>query len=481
MKSLQSKVIACGFLATCLLSYGLSSKNQGRSNYSKDQINHLTEEAYQFLYPAVLMDVTRRRMTNVEYFDGKKPLAPENQFGHFRAFPPLSFKGVVRPNFDTLYSQLWMDLSKEAYVLTVPDSDKRYYLLPALDFYTDVFASPGWRTTGTGAQTFLYTGPGWQGKVPEGMVQVASPTNKAWMIGRVQTNGPEDYAAVRQFQDGLKFVPLSQYKNRNYRAPKGKVDKSYDRKTPPMEMVDNMSAKDFFTYGAKLMAEQRPRKVDLDIVLRMKNIGITAGKINYNNISSKYRNSLDGAPERAQKAMKNRAATMGRKVNGWALIEKEAMGVYGIDYLQRAAIALIGLGANSKADAIYPQLHVDSKGKKLNGSNFYKLHFNKNELPPTATFWSLTLYDSKGFAVPNKYNKATISSWMPLKYNKDGSLDLYFSSNPPKNKEFAANWLPAPKNGVFNLTLRDYAPQVFGKNKNWTPPPLVQMQSSQAH
>ena len=113
------------------------------------------------------------------------------------------------------------------------------------------------------------------------------------------------------------------------------------------------------------MAEQRPRKVDLDIVLRMQSVGIKAGNLNYNNIPSKYRNSLDSAPDRAQKSMKNRVATMGRKVNGWSLIEKEAMGVYGIDYLQRAAVAMFGLGANPKADAIYPQLHVDSKEESL--------------------------------------------------------------------------------------------------------------------
>ena len=278
----------------------------------------------------------------------------------------------------------------------------------------------------------------------------------------------------------MKFTPLSQYKNPSYQPPRGVVYSSVDMKTPPMEIVDNMSAKDFFTYGARLMAEQKTHATDFDVLARMKSIGLKPGKLNYDSLPYKAKKSLNSAPKRAQLTMLDRQKNMGTKVNGWSLIRKETMGVYGNDYLQRATIAMIGLGANPRSDAMYPQLHVDSKGRKLNGSNVYKLHFEKKQLPPTATFWSITLYDKQGFAVPNKYNKATVSSWMPLTYNKDGSLDLYFSSKPP-SKKFMANWLPAPQNGIFNLTLRDYAPQLFGKNKNWVPPPLIKLQSSQAH
>ena len=129
-------------------------------------------EAYVYLYPLVLMDITRLQMTNFEKWDGKSPSAPINTFGHFRAFPPLDFKTVVRPNFDTMYSILWMDLTVEPMILSIPDSQGRYYLMPALDMWTDVFAVPGWRTTGTKAGDYAYCPPGWDGKLPKGVHRV---------------------------------------------------------------------------------------------------------------------------------------------------------------------------------------------------------------------------------------------------------------------------------------------------------------------
>jgi hypothetical protein len=54
--------------------------------------------------------------------------------------------------------------------------------------------------------------------------------------------------------------------------------------------------------------------------------------------------------------------------------------------------------------------------------------------------------------VANSLNRFAVSSWMPFKYNPDGSLDLYFqNASPGADKE--PNWLPAPK-GPFNLTMR---------------------------
>ena len=124
------------------------------------------------------------------------------------AFPDASFTDVVRPNADTLYSTLWYDVSRDPLLISVPDSRGRYYLLPMLDMWTDVFAAPGARTSGTAPQIIALVGPRWQGALPEGVQLIRSPTAMGWIIGRTQTNGPDDYDHVHHFQDGLRAVSL---------------------------------------------------------------------------------------------------------------------------------------------------------------------------------------------------------------------------------------------------------------------------------
>ena len=147
------------------------------------------------------------------------------------------------------------------------------------------------------------------------------------------------------------------------------------------------------------------------------------------------------------------------------------MGVYGNYYLKRAMVAQLGLGANLPEDAIYPMNLADASGKSLDGTHQYTLHFDKGATPPVGAFWSITLYDPEGFPVANPLNRFAISSWMPLKYNADGSLDLYFQHDTPgKDKE--ANWLPSPA-GPFNLTMRLYAPASDALTGKWNPPAVV--------
>ena len=121
-------------------------------------------EAYIYGYPLVTMEMTRRVMTNVA--EAGEKYAPMGQLTNMRQYPDASFKDVTAPNADTLYSVAWLDLSKEPYVLSLPDEKGRYYLMPMLSGWTDVFQVPGTRTTGTKAQKYAITGPGWQGMRP---------------------------------------------------------------------------------------------------------------------------------------------------------------------------------------------------------------------------------------------------------------------------------------------------------------------------
>lgn len=180
------------------------------------ELEAVAEEAYIFGYPLVLMDVTEKVMSNVTKPMGKA--APVNQFGHIREFPNPEFKEVVRPNADTLYSIAWLDLSKEPLILYLPDTRGRYYLMPMLDAWTNVFASPGKRTTGTKEGSFAIVGPGWQGALPEGVKKIQSPTNMVFIAGRTQTNGKADYAAVHAIQNQYTLTPLSSW-GKKYTPP----------------------------------------------------------------------------------------------------------------------------------------------------------------------------------------------------------------------------------------------------------------------
>lgn len=439
---------------------------------TEEEAHAIGVDAYLYFYPLVTMELTRLQFTNVE--PGKEPFkGPMNTFVNVPTYPPAEMRTVVRPNFDTLYSAAWLDLTKEAMVVSVPDTGGRYYLLPMLDVWTDVFASPGWRTTGTQAGNFLVTPPGWTGTVPTDFTRIDAPTPYVWIIGRTKTDGPADYDAVHKIQAGFKITPLSQWGKPP--APVAvKIDPSVDMKTPPKIQVDTMPASKFFAYAAELLKLQPPHITDQPIIARLKRIGFEVGKsFDIDKVDPAIVKALETAPEDAQKLMAWKMPTLARVANYWSM-NTDTMGVYGNYYLKRALVAQAGLGANVPEDAIYPLNLGDDTGKPLDGNNKYTIHFDKGTTPPVEAFWSITLYDPQGFQVTNPLNRFALSSWMPFKYNPDGSLDLYFQNESPgTDKE--ANWLPASK-GPFNLTMRLYAPKSDALTGKWNPPPVVKVQ-----
>jgi hypothetical protein len=457
---------------TALAVAGVVSAAKAEPQITEQQAEAIAVNAYIYFYPLITMDVTRRQSTNIE--PGKEfGKGPMNEFVNVPAYPPGDFKGVVRVNFDTLYSIAWLDLSAGPMVVSAPDTHGRYYLLPMLDMWTDAFASPGWRTTGTEAGNFLITPPGWSGDTPEGMTRVAAPTPIIWIIGRTKTDGPRDYEAVHKIQAGYKAVPLSEW-GKAAKPVAFKLDPTVDMKTAPKIQVETMPAKRFFAYAADLLKVHPPHITDQPMVAELKKIGIEPGKsFDLDKADPAVREALEKAPHEALRLMAWKVPTLARVVNGWSM-NTDTMGVYGNYYLKRAIVAQLGLGANSPEDAIYPLNLADETGKPLDGVNNYTLHFEKQNLPPVSAFWSVTLYDSQGFQVPNALNRFAVSNWMPFKYNADGSLDLYFQNESPgADKE--ANWLPAPK-GPFNLTLRMYAPKSDALTGKWNPPPVMREQ-----
>lgn len=380
-------------------------------------------DAYIYFYPLLSMDLTRKQSTNIG--PGKEfGKGPMNTFVSVREYPPADLKVVVRVNFDTLYSSAWLDLTREGQVVSAPDTDRRFYLLPMLDMWTDVFASPGWRTTGTKAGNFLVTPPGWKGTVPMEMTHLQAPTPYVWIIGRTKTDGPKDYAAVHKIQDGYRVTPLSDW-GKQAKPVAVKIDPSVDMKTPPKVQVDTMAAGKYFAYAAELLKLHPPHSTDQPIIAEMKKIGIEAGKsFDIKKLDPVVRTALEEAPVTGKELMKWKLPTLARVANGWSM-NTDTMGVYGNYYLKRAIIAQQGLGANLPEDAIYPLNLTDDAGKPLDGANKYMIHFEKETMPPVNAFWSITLYDREGFQARNVLNRFAVSSWMPFKLNADGSLDLY--------------------------------------------------------
>ena len=314
----------------------------------------LSHEAYVYLYPLVTMEITRRQSINKDAAT-HPPFGPPNQFHHLRAFPAAEFRAVVRPNFDTLYSSAWIDLSDGPVVVSTADTQDRYFMLPMLDMWTDVFANPGKRTTGTSAESFVLVPPGWSGDVPSG-TRIDAPTAWVWVIGRTQTNGPADYAAVNAVQDGFGITAA--------RRREFAVDPDQDITTEALRLVNGLSAVDFFTLACETMMQNPPHSTDFSILNRIAQIGIVPGQP-FDPGAAEAGELQAGAADGLQ-AIHDAVTHVGQPHNGWAVIA-QTIGVYGNAYVRRAAVALAGLGANPSEDAIYPLLLFGADGKPTTG------------------------------------------------------------------------------------------------------------------
>jgi hypothetical protein len=439
------------------------------------EAREIAVEAYMYAYPMVTMEITRRVMTNVEKPAGSK--APMGQFARLRAYPAVDDRSVTAPNADTLYTLAWLDVSKEPWILSIPDMKDRFFLFPMLDMWTNVFQDPGKRTTGTKAQKYAITGPGWSGTLPAGVTEYKAPTNIVWVLGRIYCTGtPEDYKAVHALQDQVSAVPLSAY-GKPYTPPPGKVDPAIDMKEP-REQVNAMDGAAYFKLFAELLKTNPPAADDAPMVAKLAKIGIVPGQdFDAAKLDAAVAKGIAAAPKPAQEKISSlkEAVVVGdaKLENGWMFFSKT--GLYGTGYRNRALITWYGLGANRPQDAVYPTSEGPELLKKYSGANRYVMRFAKGDLPPVNGFWSITMYDKDYFFVPNTINRYTVSQRSKLKANPDGSVDIYVQHDSPgKDKE--QNWLPAPA-GEFVLMMRLYWPKETPPSildGTWKPPEVRQ-------
>jgi hypothetical protein len=443
---------------------------------SDPEVRKIAEQAYLFAYPMVLMELTRRGMT----LDGSPELI--NHFNHVPVFPDDRFRQVIRPNADTLYSGAWLDLSKEPILLHVPDTHGRYYLMQLMDAWTETISSPGKRTTGTGERWFAIVGPGWKGNLPAGVERITCPTNTAWLLGRTQTNGPSDYDFVHKIQGGYKLAPLSRYavaSSPEMQAPEPgtpvatlrAIQSRQAAAPPPPVQADRMSAVEFFGMVAELLKTTSPHSGDETMMGQLAKIGIVPGQpFQPEKLGAARLKSIEDGVQAASTLLANfdkQGPQMGK--TGWSLPGK--YGRYGTEYATRAFTARNALGALPAEDAVYLNCFHDTAGAPLSGANRYSLHFEKSAIPPVKAFWSLTLYDDHGYFAANPIKRFAIGDRDALKFNPDGSLDLYVQHDSPSSEK-ESNWLPAPE-GNFNLFLRLYWPDDAVIKGRWIPPALA--------
>ncbi len=385
-----------------------------------------------------------------------------NTFTHARRLLKAGESRVVTPNNDTLYSTTWLDLSQGPRVLSVPDTQDRYYVLGFLDAYTNPFCHIGRRTTGTAAGQFLLTGPGWTGTVPAGMQRVECPTPMVWVIGRILVEGPQDVAPVNALQDGFTLAALD-----GGDGAGNIIDTWMAHRQLPDDVME------YLRTMRRGMQENPPPATEAALMTDFARIGLgpQAAADDLESLSPTQRQELAQAYEYARSQLGHKLDQPGTA--SWA--QPFMLGeTFGDDYQMRADVAHGYIGALCSAEAMYPMAHHDAQGQALHGANRYRLRFGPGQLPPVDCFWSITMYNKQDFMlVPNPIDRYAIGDRShDLRRDPDGSLELCIQHEPPTDGR--VNWLPAPE-GEFYLCLRAYQPRAELLEGRYQPPNIERL------
>lgn len=459
-------------ISSFLLAVAVVAHGAAAQTLTADEAKAIAEDAYVFGYSLISVEMSRKVITNVEQPGDRR--APMGQFVNLREYPNANYRDVTAPNADTLYTNGFINVSEEPWIVSWPDMGERYYVREFYDAWVPVVFDPGSRTTGQGAQTYAITGPGWNGTLPEGVTEVKVPTDSIWILARTYSTGTsEDYKEVWALQDQYKLYPLSAW-GKEYTPPPGKIDPSVDMTRSVRDSVNALDAETFFQWMNDLMVDNPPAPEDAPMMARIAEIGIAPGKdFDLSKFEPDVAAAVEAAPETAWEKIEAYTAQSGEVNQGWLVNLK--VGHYGTDYMARAWLSAFGIPANAPKDAVYPVGLRDADGDVLDASKHdYVIRFaSEADLPPVEGFWSLTMYDTGYFFIPNPLDRYTLSARTELTKNPDGSIDLYLQKdNPGPDKE--ANWLPAPDARfipMFRLYWpKESAPSVL--DGSWWPPAI---------
>ncbi len=439
--------------------------------------------AYIYGYPLLTTEVTRIQMTNTIVPMGFR--APLGQFIVAKRFPPIDYHGIPAPNADTVYAAAWIDVGENPVQLSYSDMGKRYFMLPLYSQWQEIIATPGVRTTGSKANTFLITGPTWQGEVPPKLKQIKSPTRYVLVIARAYADGSEeDVVRVNGAQRGFRVATLkADGKSGSFKPPPVDLDPPFSMTDETRRVIEQMDIGTYFQQLATILGSSAPpAPQDAPLLAKLAKLGIIPGQpFDLAKLDKDVQIALQTVPAAAMKIMTERKNSRGTLVNGWsipaALCEAQP------DFYQREMLSSQGWPKTLPEDLVEASAQVDSAGKKLHGQHRYTVTFPKGQTPPVDGLWSLMLYveDEGWWSHPNKANRWTLNNLRDkLHYNEDGSLTLLIQPLPPDGPQHV-NWLPTPA-GDFVLMLRLYQPSESGLSilplgkGTWQPPPVVKVE-----
>lgn len=414
---------------------------------------HLGLSAYLWGYPLVRMERVCREYTTPE--DPRPPSsyrAPLNRIGFAAELAGPDSHDMPSANGDTVYLSAVVDLS-EPFVLTVPDTGDRYYVINVFTMYQELQHYIGRRTTGTGPGRFVIVPPGWDGALPEDAERLEVTTRKVWLWGRIRVVDGEGLGPVAELRKGFRLEPLS--------------GRSADElpAIPELPSIDGDEL-GFFVHLSAAMAANPVYPADAALVAQYERIGLTANGFDRSGLTDRQLAVLARAVSDGPAAAQAAFSATAENHNGWTWVV--GMDAFGFDYPRRAVIAGPYLGGNGEREAMYPGGFTDSDGAPLDGANSYRVRFASE--PPVDAFWSLTLYRAADkMLVANELNRYKVGSdTTGLQQNADGSFDVLIQHERPED---AANWLPAPAE-PFYLLLRLYQPTDAILSGEWTLPSI---------
>lgn len=410
-------------------------------------------QAYLYGYPVVdYLRVMREQINSG--LDPNGVYAPVNQVAYQEdlAAPGGLYAGRG-PNSSTLYFTAWLDLSEGPLRVRVPDAGDRYYVLTWADLYSEV-QHTGSRTTGSGSQSLLVTGPDWRGEEPAGVLVVRLRTHRGYLLGRVLVNGAEDLQAAKALMRAIELEG-PQHDPAEYDLPEPAA----------------LTSLAFFEYLNRFL-RSNPRLPEEDLLMaQMDQVGIGPSvDFQAEALPGGLRRGLERAIADGQRILRDSPQAAPSHI-GWSTPANETYGRYGFDYLRRAMVEYHGFLGNHAEETIYLSALTDESGEPLHGSRRYEIVFPAGALPPAEAFWALNAYDARTVdLIPNALGRYAISDRMhDLRFRDDGALVVRLQQEPPEDE--GLNWLPVNDGPLF-LTLRFFAPAPEVLRGDYVPPPV---------